>query len=132
MVTQAFRPSARCVSVARSCCSSPAGRKAGACAIAAGEQARIDLLTPVPITARMSTAALRPAGGWYGPLASYAQRCFFCSHPQPSRPSERPVDSAAGHGNAGDVAADMPFEGGLPGNEAESEPVIDHGEPAAG
>jgi hypothetical protein len=54
------------------------------------------------------------------------------SQPQPSRPSERPVDSAAGHGDTRNVAADTLFEGGLPGHEAESEPVIDHGEPAAG
>jgi hypothetical protein len=51
---------------------------------------------------------------------------------QPSRSCKRPIDVAAGHGGAGDVATDVLIECGAPGREAESEPVVDHGEPATG
>jgi len=49
---------------------------------------------------------------------------------QPTSSSERPVDPTVRHGDAGDVAADMLFERGAPGHEAESQAIVDHGEPA--
>jgi hypothetical protein len=49
---------------------------------------------------------------------------------QPTSSSERPVDPTVRHGDAGDMAADMLFERGAPGHEAESQAIVDHGEPA--
>jgi hypothetical protein len=59
-----------------------------------------------------------------------AKAFFFRSQPKPQFPCERPVDSTAGYDGAGDVAADMLFKGGTPGHEAESQPIVDHSEPA--
>src|SRR5260221_8933818 len=77
-------------------------------------------------------ASLEDGMALSGLFASKQTRLSFRSQPQPLRPPKRPVHIASRHRDAGDVAADMLFEGGAPGDEAESEPVVDHGEPAAG
>ena len=46
--------------------------------------------------------------------------------------AEAPVDPAIRAGDAGDVAAELLFEGGRPGHELEAEAVVDHGEAAGG
>jgi hypothetical protein len=87
---------------------------------------------PVKAASREAGARNAPAlRGWrWSGLRSSKQRPSLRSQPQSSQPCERPVDSTAGHDGAGDVAADMLFERGAPGHEAESEAIVDHGEPA--
>ena len=90
-------------------------------------------LQPVKAASREAGARNAPAlTGWrWSGLLTYKQtRLSFRSQPQSSRACERPVDSTAGYGDAGDVAADVLFERGAPGHEAESEAVVDHSEPA--
>ena len=63
--------------------------------------------------------------GWRrsGPMATSRWGHWSHSQPQPSRPCERPFDSAAGHGaDAGDVLPDALVEHGLPRHEAEPRP----------
>jgi hypothetical protein len=50
---------------------------------------------------------------------------------EPPASPERPVNPDTGHGNAGDVAADLSLEGSPPWREAEAETVLHHGELAA-
>ena len=45
-------------------------------------------------------------------------------------PPETPIYAAVGAGDAGDVLADMFFDGRRPGHELETEAVVDHGEAA--
>jgi len=68
---------------------------------------------------------------WYR-MQAFRRQAGKAYNPNPKPAAERPVHIAARHRDAGDVAADMLFEGGAPGHEAESEPVVDHREPAAG
>jgi hypothetical protein len=89
---------------------------------------------PVKAASRAAGARHAPAltgWRWSGPLAGKQIRLSCHSEAQPPRPAERPIDPAAGHGDTGDMPADMVFEHGPPRHEAEAEPVIDHGELAA-
>src|SRR6056297_3246281 len=64
-----------------------------------------------------------PDGSWL---------CPFCSEAQPALAPEAPIDPAAGRHRARDGLAEMAFELRGPGDERESEPIVDHGEAARG
>src|SRR3990167_7759943 len=51
---------------------------------------------------------------------------------EPALAAQRPVDAAAGADDAGHLAAELLFEGAGPGNEAETQAIVDHGEAAGG
>ncbi len=94
---------------------------------------------PVMAASREAGARLAPAltgWRWSGLLGFKQARLALRSQPQPSRPCERPVNSAAWHGDAGDVP-DALVEHGLPRHQTEAEATItaeafDHRKPAAG
>src|SRR5690606_9049792 len=54
------------------------------------------------------------------------------SEAEPALSSKAPVHPAIAAGETRDMAAEMLFERGRPGDELEAEPVIDHGEAARG
>jgi hypothetical protein len=105
------------------------------------------LRSPLPGRRQPVMAASREAGAWLaaastgwrwsGLLGFKQARLALRSQLQPSRPCKRPVNSAAWHGDAGDVLPDALIEHGLPRHQTEAEPTIttealDHRESAAG
>lgn len=67
-----------------------------------------------------------------GEVLRSARGAATSSQSQPTIAAEAPVDAAIIAGDAGDMVAELLFEGWRPGHQLEAQTVVDHGETAGG
>src|SRR5215469_8600458 len=85
-----------------------------------------ELARLVVASVKGTTAINMPGKGWRGSLGCWAPTLVDA---ECALASKAPVDGL-GPSQTGNLLTDVTFQGGLPGNEAEAESVLDHGKPS--